>query len=230
MSLVHEATRVFPGRKVGDLKIAHYNITYTSGAVAIPEPGWLLLNGASIATATYPLLFALIGYTYGGSGANFNLPDLTEGKMPIAAGLTTFTTLAASGGEINHALTSAELPSHSHGDTLSFAASAHGHSSSATMTQSDSHAHTMTNAETTSPSGPIAPIGQAPFSHQVADSATGATTSGVSTDHSHSGTLVVDNAQSGITKGGSVSNAGTGGAHNNMQPYIVVGGWLVKYG
>lgn len=37
--------------------------------------GWLHCNGQSLATADYPLLFAKLGYKYGGSGANFNLPD-----------------------------------------------------------------------------------------------------------------------------------------------------------
>ena len=37
--------------------------------------GWLECNGASLATASYPELYANIGYTYGGSGANFSLPD-----------------------------------------------------------------------------------------------------------------------------------------------------------
>jgi len=39
-----------------------------------PE-GYLRCDGASLATATYPDLFAAIGYTWGGSGANFNVPD-----------------------------------------------------------------------------------------------------------------------------------------------------------
>ncbi len=42
---------------------------------AVPA-GWLACNGASVATATYAALFAAIGYTYGGAGASFNLPDL----------------------------------------------------------------------------------------------------------------------------------------------------------
>lgn len=37
--------------------------------------GWLMCDGRSLPTATYPDLFAAIGYAYGGSGANFNLPD-----------------------------------------------------------------------------------------------------------------------------------------------------------
>jgi microcystin-dependent protein len=38
--------------------------------------GYLKANGASLSTSTYAALFAVIGYTYGGSGGNFNLPDL----------------------------------------------------------------------------------------------------------------------------------------------------------
>ena len=44
--------------------------------VAEPCPaGWLICNAKSYPTATYPALFAVIGYGYGGSGANFNVPD-----------------------------------------------------------------------------------------------------------------------------------------------------------
>lgn len=36
---------------------------------------YLIKDGASYATSAYPNLFNVIGYTYGGSGANFNVPD-----------------------------------------------------------------------------------------------------------------------------------------------------------
>lgn len=42
---------------------------------AVPT-GWLKCNGASLSTASYNTLFNSIGYTFGGSGNNFNLPDL----------------------------------------------------------------------------------------------------------------------------------------------------------
>jgi len=35
---------------------------------------WFLCDGASKDTTTYAALFAVIAYTYGGSGANFTLP------------------------------------------------------------------------------------------------------------------------------------------------------------
>lgn len=38
--------------------------------------GFLVCDGSAKSTVTYPALFAVIGYTYGGSGTSFNLPDL----------------------------------------------------------------------------------------------------------------------------------------------------------
>ena len=38
--------------------------------------GFLKANGASLDTSTYSELFSVIGYTFGGSGNTFNLPDL----------------------------------------------------------------------------------------------------------------------------------------------------------
>ena len=46
-----------------------------SASNSIPT-GYLKANGASISTTTYADLFSAIGYTFGGSGASFNLPDL----------------------------------------------------------------------------------------------------------------------------------------------------------
>ena len=45
-------------------------------AMNFAPSGWLAADGASVSTATYAALFAAIGYTYGGSGGSFNLPDL----------------------------------------------------------------------------------------------------------------------------------------------------------
>lgn len=47
--------------------------------------GYLLCDGSSVSTTTYSALFAVIGYTYGGSGGSFSLPDC-RGRMPIGAG------------------------------------------------------------------------------------------------------------------------------------------------
>ena len=62
--------------------------------------GWIACNGASYSTGTYPNLYAVIGYTYGGSGSSFNVPDITalDGSYYIryttAVGVTSTTSLA----------------------------------------------------------------------------------------------------------------------------------------
>ena len=38
--------------------------------------GWLLCDGASVAISSYPGLYAMIGNSWGGTAASFNLPDL----------------------------------------------------------------------------------------------------------------------------------------------------------
>lgn len=63
--------------------------------------GWLLCYGQSLVAADYPDLFDAIGYTYGGSGANFNVPDL-RGRSPIG--------LDNMGGSSANVLTNAYTP------------------------------------------------------------------------------------------------------------------------
>ena len=45
-------------------------------ASSTPPTGFIKANGASLSTSTYAALFASIGYTFGGSGGSFNVPDL----------------------------------------------------------------------------------------------------------------------------------------------------------
>ena len=45
-------------------------------AASAAPTGYLKANGASLSTTTYAALFAAIGYTFGGSGASFKVPDL----------------------------------------------------------------------------------------------------------------------------------------------------------
>ena len=47
----------------------------TFATVAAVPSNCLLCDGTSYPTATYPNLFAAIGYAFGGSGASFNVPD-----------------------------------------------------------------------------------------------------------------------------------------------------------
>jgi microcystin-dependent protein len=52
-------------------------------AMSTAPAGWLICDGTSYLTATYPALFAAIAYTYGGSGANFNVPDYRGAGLRI---------------------------------------------------------------------------------------------------------------------------------------------------
>lgn len=72
----------------GDLKAAAYSST---------PSGWLLCDGTSYPTATYPALFAAIGYAYGGSGANFNVPNLVN-FVPVGQGGSIVGSLGATSG------------------------------------------------------------------------------------------------------------------------------------
>lgn len=47
-------------------------------------PNYILCDGASYTTSTYPALFNLIGYKYGGSGIYFNVPNFNS-FFPIGA-------------------------------------------------------------------------------------------------------------------------------------------------
>jgi microcystin-dependent protein len=81
---------------------------------------WHLCDGSSQSTTgTFAALFAVISYTFGGSGANFNMPDLRS-RVSVGAGQGASLSnrlLAAIGGEENHALSIAELASHTHSIT-----------------------------------------------------------------------------------------------------------------
>jgi microcystin-dependent protein len=93
-------------------------------AGAAEPSGYLLCNGASYPTATYPQLFAAIGYAFGGSGANFNVPDL-RGRFPIGTDPTH--ALAGTGGEATHVLTRAEMPTHNHASPTQNETQKHSH-------------------------------------------------------------------------------------------------------
>jgi microcystin-dependent protein len=44
--------------------------------------GWFICDGRALNRTSYPLLFNVIGFTYGGSGTTFYIPDL-RGRVPV---------------------------------------------------------------------------------------------------------------------------------------------------
>jgi microcystin-dependent protein len=86
--------------------------TVTMFAGATPPTNWLICDGSSLATTgPYAGLFAVLQYAFGGSGANFNLPNL-QGVFPLGAGPSN--ALASKAGSYSYTISAANLPSHAH--------------------------------------------------------------------------------------------------------------------
>lgn len=207
------------------MKLVGYNIIFTANQLVEPENGWFLFNGAVISQTTYPTLFAQYGSTFntGGEGVgNFRLPDFTDGKVPIPRGLTNFTSYGLTGGGIT---ASADVGPHPHPDTFSATALAHSHNGSATI-NSTSYSHQHSNIYLTAASA----AGSGGGSLGDVPTATSSPATGF-TSHTHSASGSINSTTSAnLSISGVISATGGNGTHNNMQPYQVFGGWLVKHG
>ena len=207
--------------------------------------GYLLCDGGSYSTTTYAALYAVIGYTYGGSGGTFNLPDL-RGRVPMGAGTgtgLTARTLAGTGGTETHTLSTAELPAHNHGltNTLSVASHTHGATgltfTGTAGTTGDESAHTHgpgtyeTNFQSVTNTTVTGAAGRLTTGTGVTRAVSG--TSGAGSAHNHSFTpngSIGGSTASGtasLTGSLSVNNSGSGDAHNNLQPYLVLN-YIIK--
>jgi microcystin-dependent protein len=120
------ATRYnFDGANLTGIQGVNTGIVVPWGTASVPS-GFLLCDGTSYATASYTALFAVIAYTYGGSGANFNVPDLRDKTvvgvssanskaLAQSIGANTVTpTGNISGSTGATTLTTAQIPSHTH--------------------------------------------------------------------------------------------------------------------
>jgi len=88
---------------IGEIKFIGYNFA---------PRGWAYCNGQLLQIAENTALFSILGTAYGGDGrTTFGLPDL-RGRTALHK--TMGYNLGAKGGEPTHALTTAELPSHTH--------------------------------------------------------------------------------------------------------------------
>jgi microcystin-dependent protein len=93
---------------VGEIRMAGFNFA---------PVGWATCSGQLLAISQNPVLFDLIGTTYGGDGeVTFALPDL-QGRIPInqgqGPGLSPYSIGQLAGSE-TVALAPAQLPQHSH--------------------------------------------------------------------------------------------------------------------
>lgn len=79
--------------------------------------GWVLCDGASVATTVYPDLFAVIGTTYGSVGPGFyNIPNM-KGRVQRGwdpSGAPPYNTRGNTGGADSVTLSANQLPAHVH--------------------------------------------------------------------------------------------------------------------
>ncbi|MBT4050095.1 MAG: tail fiber protein [Nitrospina sp.] len=213
---------------------------------------WLACDATAVSRTVYSALYAIIGTSYGvGDGSTtFNLPDLRS-RVPVGYNVDTISgrstrAIAIGSGTETHTLLDAEIPKHTHpttdaGHDHATTETAHTHTGttadSSAVIVDPGHGHELGKGGTYSSVGSDG-TGQSytynstewAYHYSGADrksenAATGITDSG----HSHSITganlasvstgLTIDSDTTGIT----VDDQATGdGAHNIMQPYLVV--------
>lgn len=240
---------------------------YTNGAkVGVPAgvlmpfagssapTGYLLCDGSAQSTSTYANLFAAIGYTYGGSGASFNLPQMAN-RHPLGVGTKA---LGTSGGTLDHTHTGPNHyhsgPNHYHTFSDSFSGTsgsggshthsyntviAHAHTATTGLSGMEKPSRMVSNYSSSSyASGTNANAGlvnntaytyspSASTSIGSSGSASGTTGAASPSTHTHSfsGTAGGNTGYSGT---GSTGYSGTGATGSNNAPYLAVN-YIIKF-
>lgn len=172
-----------------------------------PPTGWVLCDGlgsnggAGLSTTTYAALYAVIGDTYGGYSGTFFPPDLrTRTIVGRSSGDADFGNLNDKPGARTHTLTSGEIPAHNHaaGTLAADSAGTHNHEFSG-------------NRITTNAVG-----GSGGAITTLSSNAAGDQDATTTSDGAHTHNI-----------SGSTANTGGGGAHNNIQPSIVLN-YIIK--
>jgi len=183
--------------------------------------GYVLCDGATYdgTLSAYADLFAVIGLTYGGSGTNFQVPDL-RGRVSAGrdTGQTEFDVLGETGGAKTHTLTTPEIPSHTHTQN------AHTHTQDAHTHTQNAHSHGATAGASGNATGFVlaVPSGTGPATFNLGN---GGTLTLLATNDANTANTTATNQNTTATNQNTTAtnqNTGGGGAHNNLQPYLVV--------
>ena len=136
-----------------------------------PPPGYLLCDGSVYGSSLYPQLYAVVGNTYGGSGAatppTFQVPDM-RGVMPIgvgSSGISGVTSTPRSLGQVKGSesttLYSSNVPEHTHSGQTGGEVMVHGNGVSGSPFAAylggagpDNWEWAITGSSTTNPSAP----------------------------------------------------------------------------
>ena len=188
-------------------------MTQKTSFVNVDHLGWLNCNGRALDKTTYNLLCQVIGYTFGGSGASFNLPDF-QGRVQGSVGTiveTCGTTAFAPGtktGEVKHKLTIAEMPAHNHNNLAGTPGATNPALSGTTSAYEHNHG------------GETGPAGSAAESENVF----GGLTAVVAGSGTHTHTIAID------THSHTIASNGGDECHNNMQPTLFYGNTFIYSG
>lgn len=196
-----------PGLPIGTI------LPYAGADSQVPA-GWFLCDGASKDTTAEADLFAIIGYTYGGAGANFTLPDLEDRFALGKAASGTGSTLGSTGGAKGHTHTQA---THTHNESAhTHTTASHSHSTPTSGAPSVSHTHTQ---GATGSDGDHYHKGEA-HTH------TGAAITIAATGAAIVGTAYADQGTAGLYSESDLDNGASGGAsHSHSGSTYTASGW-----
>jgi microcystin-dependent protein len=195
--------------------------------------GYLLCTGQELAISSYQNLYNVLGTTYGsltnGSGSagttHFRLPNL-QNRVPVGRGAETeFDTLGEVGGAKTVTLNHTQIPAHSHPNTLSnntVASSGHTHEHISPVGLNSG------NPVVLGPNvGALGARGSYSYDGAIQTStSTGFLSSQNTTFERHKVTSNGPSANTTIVIN-NANNTDGGGAHNNLQPYIVLN-YIIK--
>jgi microcystin-dependent protein len=184
---------------------------------AVPAGRWFLCNGAVMTATSWPELFAVLGYKYGGSASSFNLPNLA-GRFPIGVQSTDtrFDTIGETGGTFEvpvpqhlHAMPHTHPINHDHGQINTGSGGDHNHQGRFS-------------------SGAGLAAGGTWYAHRLSDiSGTVASQiTGQSGSHEHTVNLPAFTGNSGAVSTANTDNTGEAGV-DMVQPYIVLN-YIIK--
>lgn len=185
--------------------------------------GWMLCDGRTLNVSDFYFLFSMIGYSFGGSGTQFRLPN-PAGRVPGVVGtgrdsnpvFSTITmTLGQQIGEYQHKLVMGEMPSHNHGvDGVNQISTNNSTSAVSTgiILNDPGHDHAYQAPNPVQPAlGTPGDVGVGTLDAQTSNSFTGITLH----DPTHAHTL---------------NPAGMDQYHNNIQPTIGMGNMFIYNG
>jgi microcystin-dependent protein len=202
----------------GDTKMSFVNTDHL---------GWLKCDGRAMDKTADNLLFQVIGYTFGGSGNTFNLPNPagrvmgTIGTVTDDASRSRTYTAGQSVGELDHKLTVPEMPAHNHNKAT--ASPGANTTADGTTSVEANHTHGITDpGHTHSYTAPAnqnisAQISTTGYSVSTQAGTTGDSTTGITVNpagaHSHT-----------------ISSNGGDQYHNNIQPTLFYGNTFIYCG